>query len=94
MYSTVEVEGVKVPKLVTVPPSSNRPDPEKVTLPPVASKLPLASYFPVDNVKVPSISEAPATVVVVVPISYVQPLFNVSDPEEEETIINLQSENK
>ena len=41
----------------------------------------MASYLPVDNVKVPSISEAPATVVVVVPISYVQPLLYVSDPD-------------
>ena len=68
---------VNVPKLVTFPPSSNRPAPEKVTLPPVASKLPSASYLPVDNVNVPSISVAPATVVVVVPTLYVQPLLNV-----------------
>ena len=73
--------GVNVPRLVTVPPNSSVPDPEKVTLPLVASNVPLASYFPVDKVNVPSISVEPATVVVVVPTSYVQPLLNVSDPD-------------
>ena len=52
---------VNVPKLVTVPPNSNRP-PEKVKLP-HAIECPLASNVPVETVKVPSISEAPATVI-------------------------------
>ena len=50
-----------------------------MTLPPVASKLPLASYLPVLTVKVPSISDAPVTVAVFVEISN-SPAVTVNPP--------------
>ena len=59
---------MKVPKLVFVaPPRFKLPAPEKVTAPPVASKVPSTLRVPVEIVVLPSIVAPPVTLIVLAP---------------------------